>query len=114
MFELKSFRDCHYVKSKSKTKPTTCRLDERDRQELEARAEKLNTTMGDLVQQYVIAGLRDDDAKTSIVPILREFMDEIRETRRDHALMAEVLLASAGKISREEAHKWAEHNIRAE
>ena len=111
---MRPFRDCNQVKPKSKTKPTTCRLDERDRQELEARAEKLNTTMGDLVQQYVIAGLRDDDAKTSIVPILREFMDEIRETRRDHALMAEVLLASAGKLSREEAHKWAAHNIRAE
>ena len=101
------------MKPKTSTIPTTCRLELKDRQVLEARAEKLNTTVGDLVEQYVIAGLREDDTKTSIVAILQEFKDAIRETRRDHALMAEVLLASAGKISREEAHKWAEHNIRA-
>lgn len=105
-------RDCNQVKPKSKTKSTACRLDERDRQELEARAEKLNTTMSDLVQQYVIAGLREDDAKTSIVAILKEFQEELRETRRDHALMAAVLLAEAGKRTMEEGLNWAAQNIR--
>ena len=109
---MRGFRDCNSVKQKSKTKSTACRLDERDRQELEVRAEKLNTTMGDLVKQYVIAGLREEDAKTSIVAILKEFQEEIRETRRDHALMAAVLLAEAGKRTREEGLDWAAQNIR--
>jgi hypothetical protein len=87
-------------------------LEERDRQELDARAEKLNTTVSDLVEKYVLAGLREEDAKTSIVAILKEFQDEIRETRRDHALMAAVLLAEAGKRTREEGLKWAAQNIR--
>ena len=109
---MRGIPDCLDVKPKRKTEPTACLLDERYRQELEARAEKLNTTMADLVQQYVIAGLREEDAKTSIVAILKEFQEELRETRRDHALMAAVLLAEAGKRTREEGLKWAEQNIR--
>ena len=105
-------RDSNYVKPKSNSKTTACRLDERDRQELEARAENLNTTVSDLVEKYVIAGLREEDAKTSIVAILKEFQEELRETRRDHALMAAVLLAEAGKTTREEGLNWAAQNIR--
>jgi len=105
-------RDSNYVKPKSNKITTACRLEERDRQELDARAENLNTTVSDLVEKYVIAGLREEDAKTSIVPILKEFQEELRETRRDHALMAAVLLAEAGKRTREEGLNWAAQNIR--
>lgn len=109
---MRGFRDSNQVKQKSNRITTACRLDERDRQELDARAENLNTTVSDLVEKYVIAGLREENAKTSIVAILKEFQEELRETRRDHALMAAVLLAEAGKRTREEGLNWAAQNIR--
>ena len=37
---------------------TACRLDKRDSEELKARAEMLNTTVCELLEKYVIAGLR--------------------------------------------------------
>ena len=61
------------MKPKSSRVPTTCRLEEPDRQELEIRADKLNTSVSALVEQYVIAGLNGTDAQTSIVAILKEF-----------------------------------------
>ena len=42
-----------------------CRLDKRDREELEARAETLTTTVGELVERYVLAGLRVDRSVVS-------------------------------------------------
>lgn len=100
------------MRKKSTTKPTNCRLTLEEREALEARANELNVTMSDLVKQYVLAGLREEAARGSIFEALQEFKEEIRETRRDHALLAEVLLAAAGKVSRDEAHKWARENIR--
>ncbi len=102
------------MKRKPETIPTSCRLEERDRLELEARAEKLKMSLNDLVKQYVIAGLREDDARTSIIPMLQEFTEAIRETRRDHAIMAAVLLAEAGKRTKEEGLEWAKLNIPTE
>lgn len=54
------FRDCNKVKQKSNRVTTACRLDKRDREELEVRAEILHTTVGELVEKYVLAGLRVD------------------------------------------------------
>ena len=48
------------MKQKSNRVTAACRLDKRDREELEARAKMLNTTVGDLVEKYVLAGLRVD------------------------------------------------------
>ena len=102
------------IRPKSENKPLSCRLEEKYRQQLEIQAKKLKVKVAVVLRQYAIAGLREEAAKDSIFEVLEEFRDEIRETRRDHALMAEVLLAAAGKLSRNEAQKWAKRNIRAD
>ncbi len=77
MFGFFGSGDCSGMKPKSSRVPTTCRLEEQDRQALEIRADKLNTSVGALVEQYVIAGLNGTDAQTSIVAILKEFKAEM-------------------------------------
>lgn len=99
------------MKPKANRIPTTCRLDEQDRQELELRAEQANTTVSELVEQYILAGLKEEDARASIVAILLQLREELRETRRDHAVMAAALLAEGGKRSREEGIAWARQHI---
>ena len=101
------------IRPKSENKPLSCRLEEKYRQQLEIQAKKLNVKVAVVLRQYVIAGLREEAAKDSIFELLEEFRDEIRETRRDHHLIAAVLLAEAGKLSREDALKWAQEHIGA-
>jgi hypothetical protein len=43
---------------------------------------------------------------------LRSSRSEIRECRKDHALIAEALLCGAGKLDEAEALDWAEKNIK--
>ena len=53
------------MKQKSNRVIVACRLDKRDREKLEARAETLTTTVGELVERYVLAGLRVDRSVVS-------------------------------------------------
>jgi hypothetical protein len=57
------------VKPKSSKVVIGFRLDERDRRELSARAEELNTTVSELVEQYVIAAWRESGYQEKIAGI---------------------------------------------
>lgn len=57
------------MKPKSKCIVFSFRLDERCGKELKAQAEKLNTPVFRLVEQYVMAGLRESDFQEKIAGI---------------------------------------------
>lgn len=84
------------------------RLEKGYYQEIEARTEKLNMSISDLVTEYVVAGLREEAAKNSVYEALGQVRSEIREIRRELSLMTAVLLIGAGEIDEKEAHHPAD------
>ncbi|MFO1458701.1 MAG: hypothetical protein U1G08_04780 [Verrucomicrobiota bacterium] len=103
----------HTVAVKGVKQTIGFRIEEEYREALVARAEQLKVTVSELVKQYVIAGLREDAATGSLYDALCSLKEEIRESRRDLSLTAEVLLVAAGKLSEKDARTWARENITA-
>ena len=101
------------MKAKSQKKPVGCRLEEEYRTALAAVAAERGKDVSDVIHGYILAGLRDEAARESLFDILSLIRIELREGRRDHALMAEVLLHAAGQIDKAGALDWAEKNIKA-
>lgn len=110
---LQNSRMNHTVAVKGVKQTIGFRIEEEYREALVARAEQLKVTVSELVKQYVIAGLREDAATGSLYDALCSLKEEIRESRRDLSLTAEVLLVAAGKLSEKDARTWARENITA-
>jgi hypothetical protein len=102
------------VRTKQPKKMIGGRVEVEHHDALVARAAELQITVSELVAQYVVAGLRDDAAEGSLFAALCGLKDEIRESRRDLALMAEALLVRAGTCDEQEAKEWTEANLSVE
>lgn len=90
-------------------KPISFRPDADVYEILEARAGVLGCSIHELACHYLTNALkeeREDDVSTESVV---ELLNELRE---DLAVGIESLLASAGKVTVEEARKWADENLR--
>jgi hypothetical protein len=102
------------MKTKSTKKPVGCRLEEEYRNALAAEADERGVEVSDVIRHYIIKGLREEAAQATLFEQLASILSQLKESRRDHSLMTEVLLHSAGRFDPTKARQWAEKIIRAE
>jgi hypothetical protein len=97
------------VATRKAQKPISFRPDEEVYQILELRAKELGVSIHELSCHYVTTAIYADSDEEASPESVVAMLVELRE---DLALGVESLLASAGKVSAEEARKWADKNLR--
>lgn len=107
------------MKSNSKRRRSTkktvaCRLEEEYRVALAAEAAQQGVELSDVIHKLIVEGLRDKEMRAKLYELIEGIYFLIRETRRDHGLMAAMLLHAAGKLDKAAAIKWAEEHISAD
>lgn len=78
---------------------------------LSERAEKLGVSPHELARSYVLELLGASEERTALREGVVTLHNVIGLLREDLALSVEALLISAGKVSEEQARKWAEENL---
>lgn len=85
------------------------KLDDASRANLTARAEQLGIGRNLLAREMVVSALNEEvDVPNAILALHHQVLG----LREELALVAEVLLSHAGKVSPDEAKKWADGNIK--
>lgn len=87
------------------------RLDEESSAVLCHRAAALGVSPHDLARRYLIEVLHEPEERAALRAAVVALHQEITGTREDIALATEALLASAGKVTDQEAHAWVEEHF---
>jgi AAA+ superfamily predicted ATPase len=88
------------------------RLDAHHHGLLEAQAERLGESVGDVARRLIIERLNEKDQLALFVEKLAALEKELSELRKDLALSVPAILAFAGKISQGDAKAWAAENLK--
>ncbi len=88
------------------------RLDDESRRILSERAARLGISVHDLARSYVNEALHVREERALLVQSLQHIEERLTLIRGDVATTAEALLANAGKVKLEEAHRWVVENFR--
>jgi len=94
---------------KTDSKVIGFKLDDENRAKLEAQAEQLGTKRNFVARDMVLKAL---NAETDVTGLIIALNHQLFALREEMALVAEALLTHAGKVSPDEAKKWADENIK--
>lgn len=97
------------------------RLDESSGQVLLERAQRLGLSPHELAREYVLEHLQETEERSALRQAFQELHQIVQELhgaqqqfRSDFAFAIEALLASAGKVSPEEARGWVAKSLTTE
>lgn len=87
------------------------RLDDPSSRVLAERATRLGVSPHELARHYVLEILQQAEERAALREAVVALHKEITGFREDIALATEALLASAGKVTDQEAHAWVEEHF---
>ena len=89
------------------------RLDEEYMRFMRQKAESLHTSVGELARSYVLDMLCLSEQLDRLGYVITNLWEDSNKLRRDLALSVETLLVISGKVSRAEAEKWVDKNLKS-
>ncbi len=87
------------------------RVDEPAAKALAERATRLGVSVHDVARDLVFQGLNQPDQRSELRTSLLVLHEVMTLLRGDVASVAEVLLVTAGKVKRDDAHDWVEQHL---
>lgn len=99
----------HRPKEESDSELVGFKLDDDNRAKLNAQAREMGLKRNLLARDFVLKALNEQMDLAGAVVTLNQQLFVLRE---ELALVAEVLLSHGGKLTTQEAKKWADENIK--